>query len=307
MPARALPRPECRSPLRTEDLQTVFDACCVGIVVADARTRVIAVNPAYTELTGRSAEDVVGRPLRALCRRDEAEAPVPEVRAALAREGHWWGEMLLRRGDGSIGPVWVSLKAATDQHGRVGCFVATLSDLGELRRNEARLHHLAHHDPLTGLPNRLLFDSELVRCIARARRNAQQFALLFIDIDHFKMINDTLGHAAGDQVLREVGRRLRQSVRAGDLVARLGGDEFTVVLENLPDTAEASRIAIKMLASIGLPIEAAGQSLGVSGSIGIAFFPGDADDGNELIHAADKAMYYAKNNTRGTFELTGFG
>jgi len=307
MPSCALPSPERSNLLRADDLQTVFRACCVGIVVTDARTRVIAVNPACTELTGLSAEQALGRPLRALCGRDEVEALVPEVRAALAREGHWWGEIPLRRRDGSIGPVWVSLKAAADAGGRVGRFVATLSDLGELRRNEARLHHLAHHDPLTGLPNRLLFESELARCIARARRNAQQFALLFIDIDHFKMINDTLGHAAGDQVLREVGRRLRQSVRAGDLVARLGGDEFTVVLENLPDTAEASRIAIKMLASIGLPIEAAGQSLGVSGSIGIAFFPGDADDGNELIHAADKAMYYAKNNKRGTFELTGFG
>ena len=294
-------------PPRPDERSTDFGVCDVAIVVADARTRVIAVNQAYAELTGDSVEATLGRPLRSLCPIDSGAALVAEVRAGLARADRWHGEVLQRHRSGRLYPAWMSVKAVRGEGGKVERFVATLSDISDLRREDERLRHLAHHDPLTGLPNRLLFDSELLRCIARAKRKGQQFALLFIDVDHFKDINDSLGHAGGDHVLREVGRRLTQAVRASDLVARLGGDEFTVVLEDLPDEAEAARLAAKILSAIALPMAVEGHLMIVTCSIGVAFFPADAVDGDALIRAADEAMYRVKHTGRGAFAVTAFG
>ena len=288
-------------------MATVFSACGAPIVLADEHKRILAVNPAYTELTGYTAAESVGQPLHLLPPSDAGAAMDAEVDASLAREGRWRGEVLQPHRDGSTSPAWMCLDLAGDGTSHARRYVATFADISLLRRGDARLRHLAHHDPLTDLPNRLLFESELARCVARAQRHSQQFAMLFLDIDHFKDVNDTFGHATGDRVLREVGQRLRQTVRAGDIVARLGGDEFTVVLEDLAHAAEAARMAGKILAALEVPIPLGGQALKVTASIGVALFPADAADAESLTLAADTAMYRAKQSGRHAFVVSAHG
>ena len=173
----------------------------------------------------------------------------------------------------------------------------------ERRRAEARLAHLAHHDTLTNLPNRLQFAEHLQRIVNKAERNRQQLAVLFIDLDRFKAVNDTLGHAVGDELLIEVARRLTGQLRGGDLVARLGGDEFVCILEEIQAPLDASRVAEKLIACIAAPLSIQGHDLGISASIGISLFPSDGMDGGNLLRAADTAMYQAKKHGRNTYHF----
>jgi diguanylate cyclase (GGDEF)-like protein len=182
--------------------------------------------------------------------------------------------------------------------GEVVNYVALFSDIGALKQAEERALHLAHHDVLTGLPNRLLFAAQLAQSLQRASRQGQQIALLFIDLDRFKSVNDTLGHAAGDELLRVVAQRLRAAVRAEDTVARLGGDEFTVVLEEVAGTAAAAATARKLHDALAAPMELQGRPVTVSATIGIALFPADGSDADTLMRAADVAMYRAKRRGR---------
>jgi diguanylate cyclase (GGDEF)-like protein len=174
-------------------------------------------------------------------------------------------------------------------------------NISTLRQHDQQLRHLAFHDPLTGLPNRRLLTRDLTRAIARARRHQQGLAVMFIDLDHFKWINDSQGHAVGDRVLAEVAARLQQTVRSGDALARLGGDEFMLVLEDMSSRHDAAAMARKAIAAIAQPIDVEGRSVSVSASIGIALFPDAGQDAASLMHAADLAMYRAKGHGRQTF------
>ena len=194
------------------DMAASFGACGAPIVLADEHRRVPAVNRAYTELTGYTAAESVGQPLHLLPPSGAGAATDAEVDAGLAREGRWRGEVLQQHRDGSTSPAWMCLDLVGDGPGRPRRYVVTFADISLLRRGDERLRHMAHHDPLTDLPNRLLFESELARCVARAQRHSQQFAMLFLDLDHFKDVNDNFGHAAGDCVLRGVGQHRRGAV-----------------------------------------------------------------------------------------------
>lgn len=176
-------------------------------------------------------------------------------------------------------------------------------EVGERKRAETRLEHLAHHDPLTGLPNRLLFTRQLPRSVSNAQRHKQQVAVLFIDLDRFKEVNDTMGHSAGDELLREVSARLSQHLRSGDLLARLGGDEFVCVLENLQAPFEASQVAEKLITCVASPITLRGHEVSISASIGISLFPADGTTPDDLLRAADTAMYQAKKHGRNTYHF----
>jgi diguanylate cyclase (GGDEF)-like protein len=178
-----------------------------------------------------------------------------------------------------------------------------LDEVAERQRAEIRLDHLAHHDPLTGLPNRLLFAEHLHRSIGNAERHVRQIALLFIDLDRFKEVNDTMGHTVGDELLIEVGKRLSSHLRAGDLLARLGGDEFVCVMENLTHPNEASSVAEKLIERISMPIILRDHAIQISGSIGISLYPGDGVDTDNLLRAADTAMYQAKKIGRNTYHF----
>ncbi|MBT9504327.1 MAG: diguanylate cyclase [Burkholderiaceae bacterium] len=276
----------------------VLGSTSQAVMVTDADGRIVAVNPAFTAMTGYSAAEVIG--LSPSLQRSGRHDPLfyRELWANLHSTGHWQGEIWNRRKSGEVYPCLQTIDAIRDEAQRVSHYVALHSDISALKNAEERLSRLAHHDALTGLPNRLLFANGLALSIERAKRHRQRLAVLFLDLDHFKHVNDSLGHAAGDALLCEVGRRLRQSVRAQDAVARLSGDEFVVVLEEAGEASDVLRMADKIMATISQPVQVPGGTTQISASIGIALYPDDGDDVDQLLRAADAAMYIAKRRGR---------
>lgn len=282
-------------------LQAVADA----VVACDAARRITAFNPVAEALTGWTCAEALGQPAQQVLRlvRDEAGTPAPlplEVviagnRAAVAQEA----AMLLRR-DGSRLPVQAIAQPVRDALGMVTGGVMALRQYNEVREMAQKMTHLAQHDYLTDLPNRVLLQDRLNQALAMIDRGAKG-ALLFLDLDFFKQINDSIGHHAGDRVLQEVARRLKENVRADDTVSRQGGDEFVLLLVRLADPRDAARVAEKLIQSIEQPIEFEGQQLRVSASIGIALFPQDGRDTQTLMKQADTALYHAKEAGRGRY------
>ena len=295
--ARAVPTPHALrqwSPLAAEPESVPIDSLNQAVMIADASARLVAVNPAFSAITGYASHEVLQRNPRLLKSGRHDDTFYAALWARLQHDGVWQGEIWNRRRDGTLFPAWQTISLVRQAGGEVARYVSVFSDISALKPTEAQLWHLAHHDPLTGLPNRLLLGDELERSMSRARRHDQPLALLFIDLDGFKAVNDRLGHQAGDEVLRAVGARLRQAVRAEDAVARLGGDEFIVVLEEIAGTAAAHEAARKLRQAIGQPVPMGGQMISVSASIGVALYPDDGHDAEALIHAADGAMYRGK-------------
>jgi diguanylate cyclase (GGDEF)-like protein/PAS domain S-box-containing protein len=276
----------------------VFDHTDLGIIVTDTHARIVAVNPAYCRMSGYTAAELVGRNPRLQQSGRQDKAFYRELWRALDTSGQWQGEIWNRRKNGEAYPVWQNISAVRDARGRTVQFLAVMSDITPVKAVQERLDHLAHHDPLTGLPNRLHFMAALERLLAHADREKTNVALLFVDLDHFKAVNDSFGHAVGDQLLIEVGRRLLEAVRSEDLVARLGGDEFVVTVGNLHEREEAASIARKLLAQLQQPFQVDGQDLAPAASIGIALYPDDGRRPTDLLSAADDAMYEAKRRGR---------
>jgi diguanylate cyclase (GGDEF)-like protein/PAS domain S-box-containing protein len=275
----------------------VFERIADAIVMTDAQRRIVSVNPAFVALTGWTAAEAIGRDIDALL---HEPAHPPEFWPALADtpDGHWRGEVGLRRRDGQLLTALqtVSLVPAGDDDSVR--YVVTCSDLTSMRQAQEQLSYLAHHDVLTGLPNRALLDERLDHELQRARRMGHGLALMFIDLDGFKTINDSLGHAAGDQLLQAVGHRLQASIRDVDTAARLGGDEFVVVMTDLVNPEDAAVLAEKLLALLAAPVDIDGRPVTVSASIGVAVHPEDGADRGTLMMAADSAMYAAKAHGR---------
>jgi len=270
-------------------LQRIADA----IVMTDARRRIVSVNPAFVALTGWSEAEVLGRDADEVLHEPPHPAGFWEA-LAHAPDGHWRGEVGLRRRDGRLLVALQTASRVPEGEDDEVRYVLTCSDLTSMRCAQEQLSYLAHHDVLTGLPNRALLDERLDHELQRARRLGHGVALMFIDLDGFKTINDSLGHAAGDRLLQEVGRRLRASIRDADTAARLGGDEFVVVMTDLTQPEYASRLADKLLAVLSEPVDIGGRTVKVSASIGVAVFPQDGGDRATLMMAADSAMYAAK-------------
>jgi diguanylate cyclase (GGDEF)-like protein/PAS domain S-box-containing protein len=279
----------------------VFDHTDLGIIVTDAAANIVAVNPAYCRMSGYPAEALIGRNPRVQQSGRHDAAFYREMWRMLEATGQWQGEIWNRRRNGEAYPAWQNISAVRDGRGRIVRFLAVMSDITPVKEVQARLDHLAHHDALTGLPNRLHFMAALEHALARADREQTGVALMFVDLDRFKAINDVLGHAAGDELLVEVARRLRHTLRSEDLVARLGGDEFVATLCHLHDREEAATVATKLLQALAQPLTLAGQSLVPAASIGIALYPGDGGSPSELLSAADAAMYEAKRGGRHRF------
>ncbi len=281
----------------------VFDSTNEGIMVADAATRIVAVNKALERITGYGAEEVLGRrPSFQSSGRQDREF-YRQMWAVLDKTGQWQGEIWNRRKNGEIFPAWENISAVTNSQGQVTHYVGVLSDISAIKEAEERLTQLAHHDALTGLPNRLLFAASLEKSLEKAARRRHKLALLFFDLDRFKLINDTLGHAAGDRLLQEVAARLKGCLRAEDLVARLGGDEFTILLEEIAHTEDIAHLAEKIIAAVRRPIALDGREIATSASIGISLFPDDARSAADLARAAAAAMFRAKERGRNTFEF----
>ncbi|CAA7625160.1 EAL domain-containing protein [Magnetospirillum sp. SS-4] len=277
----------------------VFRGALEATVITDPHGRILRVNPMFTELTGYAEDEVVGLNPR-IMRSDHHDADFyRDMWRSILAEGRWQGEIWNRRKNGSVFVAWESIVAVKDDGGVVRYFIGSFSDITEQVEAQRHILRLAHYDVLTELPNRVLFHDRLERAVVHATRHDRQAALLFLDLDGFKKVNDTLGHRAGDELLKEVAVRLRQCVRMTDTIARLGGDEFTIILDEISSPADAAVVADKVLVQLSAPILIEGREMYVGASIGISLYPDDGRTGEELLKHADTAMYQAKAGGKG--------
>lgn len=274
-----------------------------GVAILDEHFRIVSVNRAFGEITGWDRRRVSGSHLRDVGFSDAVAPAAPGLQEALEESNHWQAEIWNHRRDGEEYPALVSLSTVLDEQGEVSNYVCVFNDVSESVAVRNRLEFLAHHDPLTELPNRSLFIDQCKHALTRARRHDTRVGLLLIDLDQFKNINDSLGHEVGDQLLVAAGQRLRDRLRAVDMVARLGGDEFAVLIEDVTEPDQFSRIAQKLLEAFGREFHVAGRSLTTSLSIGVVSFPDDGNDVSTLMKNADVAMYRAKEHGRNTYHF----
>ncbi len=275
-----------------------------AVTVTDLDFRFISVNTAFTRMTGYAEHEVLGRDASILNGSRHAPDSYTHLRQVLAESGHWRGELWQRRKDGEEFLCWVELNEVCDAAGTRTHMIGVLTDITDRKRAEQELRYLANYDTLTGLPNRALLGERLGAAVISARRSGHKVGLLFLDLDRFKHVNDSLGHIAGDRTLKAAGARLRQCVRENDVVARLGGDEFTVVLEDLIDARGAEEMAQRLLLAFAKPLNiSSAQETVISPSIGIALYPEHGQTPADLLKCADTAMYYAKERGRNTWAL----
>lgn len=269
-----------------------------GIMITDAHRIIRAVNPAFEKSTGYSASEAIGHTPALLKSGRHDKDFYKEIWSAINTFGKWQGEVWNRNKSGEIYPEWLSINAVRNHQGKVTHYVGIFSDVHTQENILERLRYLAYYDGLTGLPNRRLFLDRLSISIAQARREGHMLALMFIDLDNFKQINDSLGHRIGDSLLVAVTERMKICLRDCDTLARLGGDEFTVILPNLSQSDATTHVAIKFLESLASPVLVEEHELHVSASIGISIFPEDGDDAESLLNHADIAMYQVKKSGR---------
>lgn len=286
---------------------TVFEHSSAAIMVADPAGRIVQVNDAFERITGYSGNEVRGQWPSALSADRQQANHMAFVRDHILRVGKWEGELWLKRKDGDTYPCWIGITAVRDAEGDLVSYVCFFSDMSERKASEKRIHRLAYYDSLTLLPNRTLFQDRLHSSLQLAARRGTWVALMFLDLDRFKPINDSLGHAAGDQMLKQVAMRLASCVEEDDTVARMGGDEFTFLLRAVPDRGQALTRAIhvgeRVLASLAEPFVLSGREFFVTASIGIALSPQDGDDISQLMKNADTAMYHAKARGKNNFQF----
>lgn len=274
-----------------------------GIMITDRDGNTVFVNQAFTTITGYSPDEVIGNKPRMLRSGHHDKAFYDQMWRMLHEAGHWQGEIWDRRKNGELYAELLSISAVRGDGGEATHYVGVFNDISRYKDYEARLEFLANHDPLTRLPNRILLNDRLDEAIHRAERGGSIICVMFIDLDHFKMINDSLGHGVGDRLLQEVASRLSGEVRKSDTVARLGGDEFNIVLEQIRNTGEAVIVAQKLLAALMRPIVIDEHQLYISASIGIGFYPQDGSDAQTLLKHADTAMYRAKAEGRNRYKF----
>ena len=279
----------------------VFENADEGVIITAPDATIISVNKAFTQVTGYRADEVIGQTPKVLRSGRQEENFYRHMWDQLLTHGQWQGEIWNRNKAGEEYLEWLSIAAVRDEQGELSHYVAVFSDITLEKENENRLHKLAHYDQLTGLPNRILFNERLAYALTQAARNRSRVAVMFLDLDGFKPINDTLGHAAGDQLLQEVAQRLKQGLRASDTVARFGGDEFTIVLPEVDERHSISLIAQKISDTISTPYQLGEHQVSVTTSIGVGLYPEDASTVPDLIHHADHAMYQAKRQGKNRY------
>jgi diguanylate cyclase (GGDEF)-like protein/PAS domain S-box-containing protein len=284
-------------------LETVFESSYSGVMITDAKGDIVEVNPAFTRITGYQSEEVQGRNPHLLASGRHDHTFYREMWDDILANGHWEGEIWDRRKNGEVYPSWMNINPVRDRYGNLLYYVGIFSDISKRKEAEAQIHQLAFYDPLTELPNRRLLNERLQQAFSVGARSGHHGAVLFLDLDNFKTLNDTKGHDIGDQLLTEVAKRLDSCVRNGDTVARLGGDEFVVVLESLssvPDEAatQADLVAEKIRYALGQPYQLANHVHRTTPSIGVVMFRGHQQSMEEVLKFADTAMYQAKTSGR---------
>ena len=295
---------ERRASIEREQLaQKVYSHTPAGIIFTDEEHRILSINPATTQMTGYETFELVGQTVFGLIDLDAGNPP-ESFQDNLALRGSWHGELDVTRKNGDSFPAGTRVNRVDDpQSGMPAHYVWILVDITERKQTEERMRHIAQHDALTGLPNRMALLMRLAQILPEARRHEWKVAMMFLDLDRFKIINDTLGHQVGDELLREVACRLSAVIRETDFVARLGGDEFVIILPGINSPADAAVVASKAIVALSRAIEANGHELHTSPSIGISLFPDDGPDGDTILKNADTAMYHAKAAGRNNFQF----
>lgn len=299
---------------------TVFESTREGVIITDLDARILTVNRAYTEITGYTEAEVRGQNPRLQQSGRQEPSFYQELWASLKNSGHWQGEIWNRRKSGEIYPQLLSISVVYDSQNQPSHYVGVMTDISQLKQSEAQLEHLVHYDPLTHLPNRRLVQSRLQHALERAERQGQRVAVLFLDLDRFKNVNDSLGHPAGDELLTALAHRLTERLREDDTVGRLGGDEFLILLENIAEPEDAANVAQTIIKLLEKPftlttsrahvtdalLEAGvtcSHEVYIGVSVGISLFPDDGHTVTELIKHADVALYQSKEQGRNTYRF----
>jgi diguanylate cyclase (GGDEF)-like protein/PAS domain S-box-containing protein len=283
---------------RLRQAASVFENTSEGVIICDPNMRIVAVNKAFTRITGYEEDEARGQSPKLLRSGRHEPEYYRRMGDSIRNSGRWQGEIWNRRKDGTDYPEWLNISAVRDEAGAIVNYIGVFSDITSIKESRDRLEYTAHHDALTGLPNRLLFRDRMEQAIATARRSGASVALLFVDLDRFKVVNDTLGHEAGDQLLQVVARRLSACVREEDTVARMGGDEFVVIQKDVGQPEDAALLATRILATVATPFSLAGHEIVTGLSIGISLYPQDGQGVGDLLKNADTAMYRAKEKGR---------
>ena len=282
---------------------TVFSASAEGILITDSQQRIISVNPSLEAITGYSAEEVIGNTPSMFKSGRHDHDHYQEMWDDIKKQGYWRGEIWNRRKNGEVFPEWLTVTAVRDDNDEVTHYIGSFFDISDRKKQQEDIEFLAYHDALTRLPNRALLDDRICQAIVKSRRNQDHTALLFVDLDRFKLINDTLGHDFGDRLLACLAQRLPEMLRETETVSRLGGDEFVIVIPHLEDVSKVAMIAQKVIDTIVKPIEIDNRILHVTPSIGISIYPDDGEDAATLMRNADTAMYYAKDRGRNNYQF----
>jgi diguanylate cyclase (GGDEF)-like protein/PAS domain S-box-containing protein len=283
-----------RAILALQKSATIFENTLDGIMVTDAASHIVAVNPAFVKITGYSELEVLGKNPRMLNSGRQDGNFYQRMWKHLHQDGYWQGEIWNRRKDGEIYAEWLTINVIKDEDEAVVKYIGVFADITKLKKSQEAYEFLAHHDPLTALPNRLLCHARLDHALRHAKRNHHNVAVMMLDLDNFKPVNDNWGHQVGDRLLQEVARRITATLRIDDTAARLGGDEFAVVLESVKGRLDASAIAEKLVSALSKDYWIDGVQPEVSVSIGIAMSPKDGEDVDTLLKRADQALYEVK-------------
>lgn len=281
----------------------VFEGSNEAIVISDAQFNIVSVNHTYEKIMGFNEAEVIGVNALEVVSALHSHSFMRSLITVLKEQSQWQGEMNGRRKSREEFPCWVSIGVTKNSEGEVENYITIFSDISERKNSRQQLNFLAHHDSLTGLPNRALLNDRLSMAVTVARRQQELLGVLFIDLDRFKNINDSLGHSAGDKLLKEAAMRLSAVVRLGDTVSRLGGDEFVVLFPNIKDATNLADLAIKLCNTLRESYLIDGISVHLTPSVGIAMFPNDGDNANVLIKNADAAMYLAKEKGRNNYQF----
>lgn len=281
----------------------VYECTDLAMVLTDGAGTIISVNQAFAQLTGYGKQETLGKNPRFLQSGRHDQAFYRQMWQTIYATGHWHGDVWDRRKDGSVYPKFLSISAIKDAQGRVTNYAGIFYDISERKQIEERLDFLAHYDTLTGLPNRSLLLDRMQQSVERAIRDNTKMGLLYLDLDHFKQVNDTWGHAAGDALLKAAAQRMKECVRAVDTAARLGGDEFVLLLPDIREIAALAEVAKKVLDALTPPYQINGNALAAAPSIGISIYPDDHEQIEVLLKQADRAMYEAKSSKRGSFRF----
>jgi len=282
---------------------TVFENTAEGVIITNSDNNITAVNRAFSEITGYIEEEVLGKHPRLLKSERQERDFYYKMWGTIKSLGMWQGEIWDRRKNGEVYPAWATITALHDDEGSLTNYIAVFSDISTIKRSQEQMDFLAFHDPLTDLPNRILFNDRLESALIRAKREGTQIAVLFLDLDRFKNVNDSLGHPIGDILLRKAAERIKQMVREQDTVARLGGDEFIIIINDVRDPQDVAILAQKLMEAFHPPIRVKEHELHLTVSMGISLFPGDGQDTATLIKNADAAMYRAKEEGRNDYQF----